>query len=328
VLLLGGGAYGFHWVVTSRYIEATDDAYVKSDSIVISPKVSGYVAEVLVKDNQWVKAGQALARIEPSEYQSKVDQQDAAQQSGQAALGTIKREQQLQRFLISQSSAAVGAANSQLAKNKVDLQREQKLLSQGFTTQEQIETVKLALDLATANAARVSAEFAAAQQKLAVLQGRELQLQAELKRNLAESKSVQLDLAHTILTAPISGFVGNKSVEVGRYVRAGTQLMFVVPLDQVYVTANFKETQIKALRHGQRVHVVVDAFPGEELMGSVDSISPATGSEFSLFPPENAVGNFTKIVQRVSVKIALDKAGHLVKLLRPGMSVGVTVNTN
>jgi membrane fusion protein (multidrug efflux system) len=327
VCVLGVAAYVGYWALFWRQLERTDDAYIKVDSIVISPKISGYVAEVVVQDNQWVNAGQPLVRIEPGDYQAKVEQQEAALQSNEAALVTLTQEKAFQRSQITQAIATLNAANAQVAKAELDYLRFQQLIGKGFVSKAQVETSKLASEIASSGRDRTKAELAAAHDQLAILGAREAQLKADLRQSAAASKSVQLDLAHTTLVASSAGFVGNKTVVVGRYVKAGTQLMSIVPLDSVYVTANFKETQLRRIRPGQRATVTVDAFPGIELIGTVDSIAPAAGSEFSLLPPENAVGNFTRIVQRVPVKIIMAKSDGRARKLRPGMSVAVAVDT-
>ncbi|MFP5392109.1 MAG: HlyD family secretion protein [Gammaproteobacteria bacterium] len=325
-LLCGAGAYGVYWAGTLRHLETTDNAYVKADSIVISPKISGYVAEVPVSDNQPVSAGQVLMRIEPSDYQARVEQQLAALQSRSASLLIIDRQKEYQRSQIVQVQASLTAALAQHAKAVQDNLRDQQLVEQGFVTREKTTASRLAVEVAAAGVARARAELAAAHDQLAVSDARLAQMRAELQEGAAASKSVQLELANAILKAPAAGVIGNRTVEIGQYVRAGTQLMTVVPADKIYVVANFKETQMGALRQGQRAKITVDAYPGTELSGTIDSIAPATGSEFSLLPPENAVGNFTKIVQRVPVKIRLAE-GAKAPVLRPGMSVSVAIDT-
>jgi membrane fusion protein (multidrug efflux system) len=316
-----------YWVTWSRHFEKTDNAYVKADNIVISPKINGYVAQVLVKDHQRVVTGQALARVEPSDYEAKVEQQQAVLRSHQAALRALDRQKALQRAQIAQAEATMNAATAQAAKAALDYRRDEELFAKGYATRDRTDTSHLASEVATAVAARARAELAAAREQLSVTYAREEQLKADVQHSVAAAKAVQLDLDHATLLAPSAGVIGNRTVEVGQYVRAGSQLMTVVPADQIYVIANFKETQIHALRPGQHAIVVVDALPGVELDGIIESLAPATGSEFSLLPPENAVGNFTKIVQRVPVKIAISKHDARASDVRPGMSVAVTVDT-
>jgi membrane fusion protein (multidrug efflux system) len=324
---LAGAGYATYWHQVLRYIESTDNAYLKADSVVVSPKISGYVVQVPVRDNQKVSVGQTLVRIEAADYQAKVEQQGAATLAQEAALGTLARQKVLQQTQIAQAEAALRAALAQSGKAAQDYSRDKQLLGKGFATKDQTDTSRLTSEVADAQVARARAELQAAREQIAVTGAREVQTKADLKQAQALSKTGQLDLGHTDLLAPIAGFIGNKVVENGQYVRAGTQLMTVVPLESVFVIANFKETQLKNLRPGQKAKIVVDAYAEQHFEGVIDSIAPATGSEFSLLPPENATGNFTKIVQRVPVKIALPANLAVKQNLRPGMSVMVTVDT-
>lgn len=319
--------YGTYWAMYLRHVESTDNAYLKADSVLISPKINGYVAEVAVRDNQSVDVGQTLVRIEPADYLAKVEQQNAATRAQEAAQITLERQKSLQRSQITQAEAALRAAAAQLTKATLDYGRDQTLVAKGFATKEQLDTSRLEAEVAAAGVARTKAELQAAKDQLEVSTAREAQVKADLQQSVAVAKVGQLDLDHATLIAPTKGVIGNKAVEVGQYVKAGTQLMIVVPLNKVYVLANFKETQVRNMRPGQKATVTVDAFSGTALEGVIDSISPATGSEFSLLPPENATGNFTKIVQRVPVKIALPANSALAQNMRPGMSVAVTVDT-
>lgn len=325
--ILAGTAYAVYWNQHLRHNESTDNAYLKADNVIISPKISGYVVEVSVRDNQKVNAGQPLVRIEADDYQAKVEQQGAATLAQEAGLVTLDRQKSLQRSQILQAQAALRAALAQANKATQDYARDKALLAKGFATKDQTDNSRLAVDLAEAGVARSKAELQAARDQLAVTDAREAQNKADLQQTVALAKIGQLDLRHATLQAPINGFIGNKAVEVGQYVRAGTQLMTVVPLDKVFVVANFKETQIKNMHPGQQAKIIVDAYAGKTFEGVIDSIAPAAGSEFSLLPPENATGNFTKIVQRVPVKIALPSNLALTQNLRPGMSVAVTIDT-
>jgi membrane fusion protein (multidrug efflux system) len=319
--------YVAYWIMHLRHVESTDNAYLKADNVVISPKISGYIAEVTVRDNQQVNSGQVLVRIEPSDYRTKLEQQSAAARAQEAALVTLDRQKSLQRSQIAQAEAALRAVIAQSTKAAQDYERDRALMAKGFATKEQLDTSRSVAEVAAAGVIRSKAELQAARDQLAVTAARETQIKADLEQSLAVAKAGQLDLNHATLVAPINGVVGNKAVEVGQYVRAGTQLMTVVPLNKVYVVANFKETQVKNMRPGQKAKITVDAFSGTALEGVIDSLAPATGSEFSLLPPENATGNFTKIVQRVPVKIALPSNSASAQNMRPGMSVAVTVDT-
>lgn len=320
---------GFTFHATARLsdVESTDDAYIKADSIVLSPKISGYVTDVLVHDNQWVKADQPLAKIDPRDFQVKLDQQVASLASAKAEFDTLKNEEQLQANVIAEAEAAIAGSEAQVTKAAVDYERDQALLKRGYCTQDELESARLALDIAQSSRQRVTAALAAARQKLNVLHARESELQAKIGQLEAVSASAKLDLSHTTLTAPRAGYVGNKGVQVGEYVKTGAQLMFIVPTDATYVVANFKETQVRRLHPGQRARISVDAYPDLEVHGQIDSLAPAAGAEFSLLPPENAVGNFTRIVQRIPVKISLTSSNELTSRLKPGMSAQVVIET-
>ena len=319
--------YAAYWYISLRHIEKTDNAYVKADMILISPKVNGYVAEVAVHDNEAVKAGQRLIRIGNADYTAKVEQLNAARRSQEAALRTLTLQKALQRSQIAQAEAVLLAAIAQSEKAAADYRRDEMLIKNGFATKEQLERSRSTAAVGAATEARARAELQAARDQLAVSNGKEQQLRADLEQSTAAAKVGMLDLQDTVVVAPAEGIVGNRNVEVGQYVKAGSQIMEVVPANKVYVVANFKETQIRGMRPGQKAEISVDAFPGALIEGMIDSVAPATGSEFSFLPAENATGNFTKIVQRVPVKIAIRPGQALSRSFKPGMSVSVAVNT-
>jgi membrane fusion protein, multidrug efflux system len=326
VILLAAGC-GAYFVGGYRHLEKTDNAYIKADSIVISPKISGYVAEVAVGDNQFVAAGQPLLRIEPGDYQARLEQYTAAVASRQAALVALGRQKVQQLSRIAEAEAQLASVTAQMEKATAEYRRDKELVDKGFATVEQAEASLAASRMANSALARARAELAAARNEPNILNAQEVQLKADLQQSEAAAKVVQIDLRHATIVAPASGYVGNKTAETGQYVRAGSHLMTIVPEGRLYVVANFKETQVRDIRSGQRAVVSIDAMPGTELDGTVESIAPATGSEFSLLPPENAVGNFTKIVQRVPVRIALSEPAARSLRVRPGMSVVVAVDT-
>ena len=320
-------AYATYYALVLRFLEKTDNAYVKADSILISPKINGYVAEVAVQDNQEVHSGAALVQIEASDYTTKLEQQIAALRSQEAALVTLNYQKILQRSKIYQAEATLRSFDAQQSKAAMDYERSLVLFSKGFITKEQGDSSRTVANMASAGVDRAKAELQETRDQLTVLTAREAQIRADIEQNAAVVKSVQLDLHNSTLIAPINGFIGNKMVEVGQYVKAGTQLMMIVPLDKAYIVANFKETQIRTMRPGQKVQINIDAYSNTVLEGVIESIAPATGSEFSLLPPENATGNFTKIVQRVPVRIAILPGHVLGRNIKPGMSVSVTVDT-
>jgi len=328
--LLAGTAtivyYGHDYWTTGRYLEATDDAYVKADSTIIAPKVSGYIAKVLVGDNERVKAGQALAKIDDRDFKAALNQARADVAAGEASVRNIDAQLELQQPIIEQSTADVAAADANLKFAQEERARYDDLMKSGSGTIQRAQQTDAALRANNAQLQHAKSGLVAAQRKVDVLTTQRAQATAQLERARAVAQQAELNLSYTEITAPVDGTVGARSLRVGQYVQAGTQLMAVVPLDAVYVVANFKETQLTNVRPGQPVELHVDSFRNRTLRGHVDSLSPASGLEFALLPPDNATGNFTKIVQRVPVKIVLDDHS-LTGLLRPGMSAVPTVDT-
>jgi membrane fusion protein, multidrug efflux system len=318
--------FGHYYLTTGRYLETTDDAYVKADSTIIAPKVSGYIANVLVSDNQPVKAGQLLARIDDRDYKTALKQAQADVAASEAAVKNIDAQFELQKPLIQQQAAEVDATEATLKFAKEERSRYDELMKSGSGTVQRAQQTDAALRAQTAQLRQDKAVLIAANKKIEVLSTQRAQAAAQLDHARAVEQQAALNLSYTQITAPVEGTVGARSLRVGQYVQAGTQLMAVVPLDAVYVVANFKETQLTHLRDGQPVELEIDSFHSARLKGHVDSLSPASGLEFALLPPDNATGNFTKIVQRVPVKIVLDDHS-LNGLLRPGMSAVPTVNT-
>jgi len=321
-----GAYYGHDYWTSGRYLESTDDAYVKADSTIVAPKVSGYIAQVLVGDNQPVKAGQLLARIDDRDFKAALNQADADVAAAEASVRNLDAQVALQQPLIEQGTADVAAAEATLQFAKEEQARYAGLMRSGSGTIQRAQQTDAALREKTAQLQRGKSGLLAAQRKVEVLTTERARAVAKLDRARAVEQQAALNLSYTRISAPVDGTVGARSLRVGQFVQAGTQLMAVVPLDAVYVVANFKETQLTHVRNGQPVEVTIDSFHGTKLRGHVDSLSPASGLEFALLPPDNATGNFTKIVQRVPVKIVLDD--HSLKgLLRPGMSAEPVVNT-
>jgi membrane fusion protein, multidrug efflux system len=322
----GAAAFSHYYLTTGRYLETTDDAYVKADSTIIAPKVSGYIAEVQVKDNEPVKAGQLLARIDDRDFKAALNQAKADVAASEAAVTNLNAQIELQRPLIQQQAAEVDATEATLKFAQQERARYDDLMRSGSGTIQRAQQTDAALRSQIAQLQQGKAGLLAANKKIEVLSTQRAQAAAQLDRARAVEQQAALNLSYTRITAPVDGTVGARSLRVGQYVQAGTQLMAVVPLDQVYVVANFKETQLTNVRNGQPVELRIDSFHAARLKGHVDSLAPASGLEFALLPPDNATGNFTKIVQRVPVKIVLDDQ-HLNGLLRPGMSAEPTVNT-
>jgi membrane fusion protein (multidrug efflux system) len=328
-LSLGAAAaagFGHYYLTTGRYLETTDDAYVKADSTIISPKVSGYIAEVLVGDNEPVKAGQLLARIDDRDFRAALDQASADVAAADAAVRNLDAQLELQEPVIQQQAALVKASEAGLKFAEEEQARYDGLMKTGSGTIQRAQQTDAAQREKSAQLLGEKSALIAANKRVEVLSTERAKAVAQLDHARAVEQQAALNLSYTQITAPVHGTVGARSLRVGQYVQAGTQLMAVVPLDAVYVVANFKETQLTRVRNGQPVELTVDSFQSTRLKGHVDSLAPASGLEFALLPPDNATGNFTKIVQRVPVKIVLDGQS-LNGLLRPGMSAEPTVNT-
>ena len=324
--IAGTAYYGHDYWTSGRYLVSTDDAYVKADSTIIAPKVSGYVAQVLAGDNQKVEAGQLLAKIDDRDFRTALNQARADVTASEAAIRNLDAQIELQEPLIQQQTAEVDAAEANLKFAQEERTRYDALMKSGSGTVQRAQQTDAALRAQSAQLQQGKAGLLAANKKVEVLATERAKAVAQLDRARAVEQQAALNLSYTEITAPVSGTIGARSLRVGQFVQAGTQLMAVVPLDAVYVVANFKETQLTHVRNGQPVEVTIDSFHGTRLKGHVDSLSPASGLEFALLPPDNATGNFTKIVQRVPVKIVFDEQS-LKGLLRPGMSAVPTVNT-
>ncbi|HJU14867.1 MAG TPA: HlyD family secretion protein [Stellaceae bacterium] len=328
VIVIALGAVGFwYWWTDWRFLESTDDAYVASDVSVISPKVAGYIKEVRVADNERVKAGQVLFVIDDGDYAARAAQAAAAVASEQATVATYSDRITLQQAMIAQAKADVEAATADLTRMQADYRRYQMLMTSDFASRQRFEQAQDDAAKAAAALNKSRAAVTAQQDQLAVLRSEQREEEAKLNQARAALRLARNDLAHTVIRAPVAGVAGNRAGQIGQYVQPGTQLLSLVPLPQVYVTANFKETQLTWMRPGEPAEVTVDAYPGQVLKGRVESFAPGSGAQFSLLPPDNATGNFTKIVQRVPVRIALPEAGPLAHLLRPGLSVTVTIDT-
>jgi membrane fusion protein, multidrug efflux system len=329
MLVLGvasAAEFARYYLTTGRYLESTDDAYVQADSTIIAPKVSGYLSQVLVSDNQPVKAGQVLARIDDRDFRTALDQAQADVSASDAEVRNLDAQLALQQPMIEQSSADVAAAEANLKFAQEEQTRYDQLMKSGSGTVQHAQQTDAAMREKTAQLQHDKSALLAARRRVDVLTTARAKAEAQLAHMRAVEQQAALNLSYTQIVAPVDGTVGARTLRVGQFVQAGTQLMAVVPLDAVYVVANFKETQLTNVRDGQPVELEVDSFHGTRLKGHVDSLSPASGLEFALLPPDNATGNFTKIVQRVPVKIVLDDHD-LAGLLRPGMSVEPTVDT-
>jgi len=325
--VIGAVGYGSHWWLVSRYIEDTDDAYVGADVTVISAKVPGYISEVAVQDNQFVKAGDLLARIDVRDYRAALAKADGAVAAQQATLVNLDATEQLQQAVINQAKAQIDASDAETQRAGDDHARYQNLVRSQAVSVESAQRVDATWKTARADHARAEAGLLAARRQLDVIDSQRGQARAALQQAQAEREQAQLNIGYTELRAPVDGYVGNRRARVGTYAAAGSQLISVVPAKGLWVDANFKEDQLARMQVGQAVSVRADILPGREFHGHIESLAPATGAQFSVLPPENATGNFTKIVQRVPVRVRLDGVDAQLGALRPGLSVVTQVNT-
>ena len=324
---LSGGWSAWRWWSDWRFFQATDDAYVHGDISVISAKIGGYVRGVSVSDNQAVTAGTVLVVLDDGDYRARVDQTVAAIEVQQAALVSNAARQDWQRSVIDQASSQVFAAEAEQRRADQELARVRALTSDAWASRQRLETAVADQAKAAAALARSRAALEGERRQSVVLEAARREIEAALHLAQAQAAAARDDLANTVIRAPVGGIVANRAVQPGVLARPGVPLLAVVPLNDLTIDANFKETQLQHMRPGQGVSVTIDAFPGQSLEGRVDSIAPASGSRFSLLPPENATGNFTKIVQRIPVRISLSAGHPVARLIRPGMSAVVSVDT-
>jgi membrane fusion protein (multidrug efflux system) len=320
------GNWGYNYWTVGRFIQSTDDAYVKADYTSVAPKVAGYIAAVTVKDNDVVKAGQGLASIDDRDFRNALSQAKADVNAADAAIANLDAQIELQNSVVGQAKAAIDASQASLDFARSDDARSQSLIATGAISRSRAEQSQSLSRQAVAALERDQAALVAAEKRIPVLQTQRDQAIARRDRAVAAAQQAELNLSYTRIVAPVDGVVGARTIRVGQYVTSGTQLMAVVPLHSVYVVANYKETQLTHVRPGQSVEIKVDSYPDVQVRGHVDSVSPASGLEFSLLPPDNATGNFTKIVQRIPVKIVID-GDKLDGLLRSGMSVEPEIDT-
>ncbi|MBH5387513.1 HlyD family secretion protein [Bradyrhizobium diversitatis] len=327
VALAGASWYGYDYWTVGQYLVSTEDAYVKADSTTIAPKVSGYLNHVLVADNEHVKAGQVLARIDDRDFKVALDQARADVQAANAAVVSKAAQLEVQQAVITAARATIDVDTAAKTFAQQENKRYTDLARTGYGSVQNAQQAQARDAGADAAIARDNANLISAQKQVDLLKAEIAQAKAAAARAAAIQQQAELNLGYTRIVSPIDGVVGNRSLRVGQFVQAGTQLMSIVPTDAAYVVANFKETQLTHVQAGQAVDIEVDMFPGQVLHGHVDSISPASGQEFALLPPDNATGNFTKVVQRIPVKIVLDDKNGPAIALRPGMSVIPTIAT-
>jgi membrane fusion protein (multidrug efflux system) len=324
---LGVAKLSYNWWTIGRFIESTDDAYIGGDVTVIAPKVSGFIAQLAVTDNQRVHAGDLLVKLDDSDYRDALAKAEAAVAIQQAALTNLDVTRRLQEAVIAQAQAGIASTDAEITRTYDDQVRAKQLVTGGVESVQDFQKADADYKVAVAAGERSRAVLTAAQRQLDVIATQKLQARAALDSAIAERDLARLNLSYTELRAPMDGIVGNRSAQVGAYATAGSQLISLVPTRGLWIDANFKENQLADVRPGSPASVKIDLIGGKTFHGHVASIAPATGAEFSVLPPENATGNFTKIVQRVAVRILLDDDASALDQLRPGLSVTAKVDT-
>ena len=326
-MLAGTAWYGWDYWTVGRFQVSTDDAYVKADNTTVAPKVSGYLYRVLVGDNERIMAGQTLAQIDDRDFKVALDQAKADVAAARAAIASKQAQLEVQQAVINAAKATIDVDQAAVTFADQDNKRYTDLAATGSGSVQNAQQAQWRIAGAQATLARDNANLVSALKQVDLLNAEIVQANATLARAQAIQGQAELNLGYTTIIAPIDGIVGNRTLRAGQFVQAGTQLMSVVPASGAYVIANYKETQLTDVHRGQAVEIAVDMFPGQIVRGHVDSIALASGQEFALLPPDNATGNFTKVVQRIPVKIALDSGSHSLIDLRPGMSVIPTIET-
>ena len=322
-----GGWYANYWWTAGRYLVSTDDAYVGAKSTTLAAKVSGYVEAVLVEDNAHVREGDVIAKIDDGDYRLAVDSARGKVTTQQATIDRIGKQIDAQQAAIDQAKAQLASAQAGSARADADYARQQQLAARDYASKQALDAALAAKDQSRASVQGAQAAVEAAEANVQVLKAQQEEAARTLKELGTALAKAERDLSFTVIKAPMDGVIGNRAMQIGDYVQPGQRLASLVPLDAVYVDANFKETQLGKLRPGQPVKIAVDSLGGDKIDGTLVSVAPASGSVFSLLPPDNATGNFTKIVQRVPVRIQVpgELAGQ--RVLRPGMSVVVSVDT-
>ncbi len=329
LLVVGGagGTYGYHWWTVGRFVESTDDAYVGAHNTTLAAKVAGYVSSIAFEDNTRVHAGDVIATIDDGDFVLAANSARDKVATQQATVDRIGQQVVAQQAAVDQAKAQLASAQAAATRTHLELARQQTLAQRDFASRQTLEQAQQNSDQAVAGVASAQAALDAAAANVDVLKAQ----QKEAARTMDELRTAlakaERDLSFTVIRAPVDGVIGNRAVQTGDYVQTGQRLASLVPLDEVYVDANFKETQLAHLQPGQKVDISVDALPDQTIEGTVASVAPASGAVFSLLPPDNATGNFTKIVQRLPVRIAVPANVAAQGALRPGMSVVVSVNT-
>ncbi|UPJ51486.1 HlyD family secretion protein [Bradyrhizobium sp. 200] len=327
LLALAAIGYGVYFVMVGRFYVSTDDAYVRANNTTLGARVSGHVAAILPRDNSIVRAGDVIFRIDDGDYRIAVEAARSKIATQQATIDRIGRQVTALESAVEQTKAQLASADAALKRAGLDFDRQQTLSTKGFASRAAFEVSEASRDQGIAAVKSAQAAHDAARDNVEVTKAQQAEARAQLAELQTQLAKAERDLAFTSVRAPVDGTFSNRLVNTGDFIQAGQRLANVVPLNDVYIDANYKETQLKRIRPGQPVKISVDAYGHRKFAGVVDSISPAAGSVFTLLPPDNATGNFTKIVQRLPVRIRVPKEVAKQNLLRAGMSVYTTVDT-
>lgn len=324
---LAGIYFSYHYMLVGRYMVTTDDAYVRANNTTMGAKISGHISRVLVGDNARVGAGNILLQIDDGDYRIAVETAQAKVATQEATIARIGRQVTAQESSVEQARAQLVSAEAAIKRAEADFGRQESLSSKGFASKATFDVSQAGRDQAQASVQGAKAALDAAEAQVDVVKAQKTEAEGQLQELRAALAKAVRDLSFTLVRAPVDGIFSNRIVNVGDFVQPGQRLANVVPIDDVYIDANYKETQLGRLRPGQPVDITVDAVSGRTIKGVVDSLAPASGSVFTLLPPDNATGNFTKVVQRVPVRIRVPFSVVRENLLRPGMSVITSVNT-
>ncbi|HCF3470417.1 TPA: HlyD family secretion protein [Pseudomonas aeruginosa] len=318
-------AFFLHWWFIGRHVESTDNAYVQGEITRVASQLGARVEEVLVRDNQHVDKGQLLVRLEDADFKLAVERAQAALATREAELAQARSKLVQQGSLIAASAADVNASQATLGRAQIDLNRAEALRKPGYVSEERVTTLTADNHVARSQLAKARADLEAQRVQRDTLGAEIKRLEAQIASARTELAQAEINLSRTLIHSPISGLVGQRSARNGQYVQVGTHLLSLVPDEDIWVQANFKETQVGRMRDGQKARLTFDAFPDTPIDGRIDSLFAASGAQFSLLPPDNATGNFTKVVQRIPVKIVFEADNPLHGRIRPGMSVGAEV---
>ena len=327
LVVLAAAAYGVNYYLVGRYFLTTDDAYVRANNTTLGARVTGHVNALAIADNTKVHAGDVIIRIDDGDYRIAVDSVRARIGTQQATIERIGQQIAAQSSTVDQARAQLDSAKAGVVRAQADFDRQQALNDRGYASKAVLEGSIATRDQAAATVQSAQAAYTNAQAGVEVVKAQQAEAQQQLVELKAQLAKAERDLEFTSVRAPVDGFFSNRMVNAGDYVQPGQRLGNIVPLEAVYIDANFKETQLERIKPGQPVKISIDAFSTRKIDGVVESLSPASGAVFSLLPPDNATGNFTKIVQRVPVRIRVSRSVRQAQLLRPGMSVYVKVDT-